>query len=182
MAVRGSLFVTGNHEGYLGLEKPLAALSKTNIKVLDNEVIDMDGLQIIGIPFPEHNHPNDVLESLATATVYDPGKPGILLYHTPTSINTHHEDRSSQQTGTYWRPDTGMAAAKSLGIDLQLSGHSHGGQLFPFTLLTRIIFRGYDYGLHRNGDFQIYITSGAGTWGPPMRVACPPEIPVIRLQ
>ena len=87
----------------------------------------------------------------------------------------------NQQTNTYWRPDTSMRFVKSAGVDLQLSGHTHRGQLFPFTLLTRFLFNGYDYGLHRDSDFQIYITSGVGTWGPPMRVACPPEIPVFRL-
>lgn len=181
-APRGVFFVTGNHEGYLGLKEPLAALSKTDIKVLDNEVIDIDGLQIIGIPFPEHDHPNNARRFLTDSTIYEAEKPGILLHHTPTNIDTNHADRSSQQTDTYWRPDISMTAVKSMGIDLQLSGHSHGGQLFPFTLLTRILFSGYDYGLNRDGDFQIYTTSGAGTWGPPMRVACPPEIPVIRLQ
>jgi len=180
-ARRGVYFVTGNHEGYLGLENPLEVLSRTKIRVLDNEVVDLDGLQIIGIPFPEHDHPNDALRFLAESSVYDAEKPGILMYHTPTTIDTHHADRSSQQAGTYWRPDTGMAAVKSKGIDLQLSGHTHGGQFFPFTLLTRYIFKGYDHGLNRIGDFQIYTTSGAGTWGPPMRVGCPPEIPVVRL-
>ena len=108
-------------------------------------------------------------------------KPGILLYHTPTNIQAHFSDRAGQQTGTYWRPDTRTTFAKSMGIDLQLSGHTHGGQFFPFTLITHLIYGGYDRGLHREEDFQIYITSGAGTWGPPMRVACPPEIPVITL-
>jgi len=180
-ATRGIFFVTGNHEGYLGLKKPLAVLSKTNIRVLNNEVIDMDGLQIIGIPFPEHNQPSNVRRFLHNSTVYDARKPGILLYHTPTNIGTSHADRDAQQTGTYWRPDTGMAVAKAVGLDLQLSGHTHGGQLFPFTLLTRSIFRGHDHGLNREENCQVYTTSGAGTWGPPIRVACPPEIPVILL-
>jgi predicted MPP superfamily phosphohydrolase len=180
-ATRGVFFVTGNHEGYLGLKSPLATLSKTGIKVLENEVVDIDGLQIIGIPFPEHNQQNDVHSLLTESSVYAAQKPGILMYHTPTNIGTQHSSLSSQQNDTYWQPDTDTTAASSQGIDLQLSGHTHGGQLFPFTLLTGIIFSGYDYGLHREGDFQIYITSGAGTWGPPMRVACPPEIPVIRL-
>jgi predicted MPP superfamily phosphohydrolase len=180
-ATRGVFFVTGNHEGYLGLKNPLAILSKTDIKVLENEVVDMDGIQIIGIPYPEHNQPNSALRLLSESGLYAPQKPGILMYHTPTSIGASHSSMESQQTGTYWRPDTDMTVAGSAGIDLQLSGHTHAGQFFPFTLLTGIIFSGYDYGLHREGGFQIYITSGAGTWGPPMRVACPPEIPVIRL-
>jgi predicted MPP superfamily phosphohydrolase len=180
-AEKGIFFVTGNHEGYLGLSEPLSALSHTKIKHLDNDVVKLDGVQIIGISFPEHDQENNVRELLENPALYNPEKPSILMYHTPTDIEVYHTDRNSQQTSTYWRPDTRMTFAKSMGVDLQLSGHSHGGQLFPFNLLTRFIYRGYDYGLHREGDFQIYITSGAGTWGPPMRVACPPEIPVITL-
>ena len=72
---------------------------------------------------------------------------------------------------------------KSLGLfDLQLSGHTHRGQFFPFGFLTKIIYNGYDYGLHNDNGFQIYITSGAGTWGPPIRIGAPPEIVVIRLK
>lgn len=180
-AAHGVFFVTGNHEGYLGGSAPLATLSKAGITCLDNEIIEIDGLQIIGLSFPEHGTRNDIQGLLSDPNYYDPRKPAVLMYHTPTDIDTRYTDQNGEQTGTYWRPDTDMALAKSAGIDLQLSGHTHGGQFFPFTLLTRFIFSGYDYGLHRDGDFQIYITSGTGTWGPPMRVACPPEIPVITL-
>lgn len=180
-AAQGIFFTTGNHEGYLGLTTPLRVLSQTKITVLQNEIVDINGLQVIGIPFPEHNRENHAADLLTTSGGYNPGKPSILMYHTPTDIVEYFSDRADQQTNTYWRPDTGMRFAKSTGVDLQLSGHTHHGQLFPFTLLTRYIYNGFDYGLHRDGDFQIYITSGVGTWGPPMRVACPPEIPVFRL-
>ena len=179
-ARQGVFFVTGNHEGYLGLSGPLAILGWTGIRILDNEIVDIDGLQFIGLSFPEHNRENNIHDLFQTPA-YHPEKPGILLYHTPTNIQAHFSDRAGQQTGTYWQPDTRTTFAKTMGIDLQLSGHTHGGQFFPFTLITRLIYGGYDRGLHREEDFQIYITSGAGTWGPPMRVACPPEIPVITL-
>jgi predicted MPP superfamily phosphohydrolase len=68
-----------------------------------------------------------------------------------------------------------------MGIDLQLSGHTHAGQTFPFGLVARRVFKGLHRGLHRFGDFTIYISPGAGTWGPPMRVGQCPEITVIRL-
>ncbi len=180
-SARGIFFATGNHEGYLGLKAPLNILTRTKITVLDNEVADINGLQIIGIPFPEHNRKNNARNVFEDSATYSAGKPSILMYHTPTNIGEQFSDRENQQTNTYWRPDTSMRFVKNAGVDLQLSGHTHRGQLFPFTLLTRYIFKGYDYGLHRDGDFQIYITSGVGTWGPPMRVACPPEIPVFRL-
>jgi hypothetical protein len=67
-------------------------------------------------------------------------------------------------------------------VALQLSGHSHKGQVFPFDHITRWIYNGYDYGLHRMGGFSLFTSSGVGTWGPPMRTAAPPEIVVITLK
>ena len=156
-------------------------IKTTDFKVLDNEVIDIEGLQIVGISFPEYQMKNDVRHLLTESGSYDPGKPSILLYHTPTNIEEHHTDRGSQQANTYWFPDTSMDLAKEVGIDLQLSGHTHRGQLFPFGLLTKLIYKGYDYGLHEDDGFQIYVSSGVGTWGPPMRIGAQPEIVVIRL-
>ena len=141
----------------------------------------MDGLQIVGISFPEHHLESRALSLLTQAGSFDAGKPSILLYHTPTNIAEHNTDRGSQQTRTYWFPDTSMALAKEVGIDLQLSGHTHKGQLFPVGFLTKAIYNGYDYGLHKDGRFHIYVSGGVGTWGPPLRVGSPPEIVVIEL-
>ena len=181
-ASKGIFFVTGNHEGYLGLDEPLAVLGKTDIQVLDNEIVELDGLRIVGISFPEHDRENSPRHLLTQSGSLDDRKPSILLYHTPTNISESNTDRGSQQTKTYWYPDTSMTLAKEAGIDLQLSGHTHKGQLFPFGFLTRAIYKGFDYGLHRDGGFQIYITSGAGTWGPPMRTGSSSEIVAIRLR
>ncbi|MBN1846951.1 MAG: metallophosphoesterase [Deltaproteobacteria bacterium] len=178
---KGIYFVTGNHEGYLGLEKPLDIIDKTQIKVLDDQIVEVDGLQIIGISFPEHNRKNVSRQLLNESGAYDAKKPSILMYHTPTSIEESNTDRGSQQAKTYWFPDTRMLLAKELGIDLQLSGHTHQGQLFPFIFLTRLIYKGYDYGLHQVNGFQIFISSGTGTWGPPMRSGSRSEIVSIRL-
>ena len=181
-ASKGIFFVTGNHEGYLGLEKPFAVLKETPIKVLDNEIVEVDGLQIIGISFPEHDQETSVRHLLTQSGLYDDGKPSILLYHTPTNIEEKNTDRANQQSRTYWSPDTSMALAKEVGIDLQLSGHTHKGQLFPFGFQTRAVYNGFDYGLHQDGDFQIYVSSGVGTWGPPMRTGSSSEIVMIVLR
>jgi predicted MPP superfamily phosphohydrolase len=180
-ASKGVFFVTGNHEGYLGLDKALSIISKTHIEVLDDKIAELDGLQIIGISFPEHHRDNRARWLLKESGTYDAGKPSILLYHTPTNIDEYNADRGNQQARTYWFPDTSMRLAKEMGIDLQLSGHTHKGQFFPFGLLTHAVYKGYDYGLHRDGRFQIYISSGVGTWGPPMRSGCQSEIVKIML-
>jgi hypothetical protein len=181
-ASKGVFFVTGNHEGYLGFDGPLSIIKNTTIRVLDNEVVDLEGLQIVGVSFPEHYRENRVCSLLAQPGSFDSEKPSILLYHTPTNIADSNTDRGSQQARTYWFPDTSMALAKEAGIDLQLSGHTHKGQLFPFGLLTKAIYNQYDSGLHRDGRFHLYVSSGVGTWGPPMRVGSLPEIVVIKLR
>jgi predicted MPP superfamily phosphohydrolase len=79
-------------------------------------------------------------------------------------------------------PDTTFSQARKLGVDLQLSGHTHAGQIMPFGYLTNLIYKGYDYGLQRIDNFSIYTTSGVGTWGPPMRTGNTPEIVAITLK
>lgn len=181
-ASKGVFFVTGNHEGYLGLKKPLAILRDTHIRVLDMEVVDVDGLQIVGISFPEFDKEDNVTSVFEPGGNYNPKKPSILMYHTPTNITRSNMSRGRQQFNTYWFPDTDMTFVKQKGIDLQLSGHTHQGQIFPFGHLTKMIFKGYDYGLHKDGRFNLYTTSGVGTWGPPMRIGTSSEIPVIKLK
>ena len=181
-ASKGVFFVTGNHEGYLQLDGPLLALEKTDIRVLDNEIVDREGLQIVGISYPEYPRRNDVRHLLEESGGFDSSRPSILLYHTPTNVEEENKDRAEQQNRAYWSPDTTMTLAKEAGIDLQLSGHTHKGQFFPFGFLTKRIYNGYDYGLHKDGRFHIYITSGAGTWGPPMRIGSSSEIVAIRLR
>lgn len=159
-AEKGIYFITGNHETYLGVDKTFAALQKTKVKILKNEVVDVSGLKIIGINYPlqgESNNEIRILESLKDKFF---SQPNILLFHSPVNIEQ----------------------VKNAGVDFQLAGHTHKGQLFPFGLITKLVYKGYDYGFHQNGDFSIYTTSGAGTWGPPMRTGNVPEIVQIRLK
>ncbi|MFZ3116576.1 MAG: metallophosphoesterase [Syntrophales bacterium] len=165
-ANKGIFFVTGNHETYLGLDKTFAVLNQTPIKVLNNETVDIDGLQIVGISYPIRGEagssgklPN-YGSYISAFRDLDRTKPGILMHHAPTSLDQ----------------------AQAAGIALQLSGHTHKGQIWPFSLITWLIYGKYHYGLHARGDFQIYTTNGACTWGPPMRTGNTPEIPVFRLQ
>jgi predicted MPP superfamily phosphohydrolase len=73
-----------------------------------------------------------------------------------------------------------LSIAEDAGISLQLSGHTHRGQIFPFTWFTKRIFGDYTYGLKRFGELMVYTSSGAGTWGPPLRVGTQPEIVLIQ--
>jgi uncharacterized protein len=176
-APQGVFFVTGNHEVYAGLRRCLDLLDRTGIRVLSNEVVDVDGMNLMGVAYPGVDGPDEI-RGLETARAN--GRPLILLFHTPTDIRA--PGGTDRRTSTYWQPDTSFALARELGVALQLSGHTHRGQVFPFGLLTRWIFNGYDYGLHQEGAFTLYTSSGVGTWGPPMRTQTAPEIVRIILR
>lgn len=178
----GVIYVNGNHENYIGMDGVNSMLEKTGITALRDDVINIDGLQIIGVNYPEYGTYRDIVKVISGQKVFRKGAPTILLYHTPTNIAQRKDDAAERQTSTYWRPDIDYGAAKALGVNLQLSGHTHRGQIFPFTLLTPRLYHGYDYGLHDDGNgFSIYTSSGLGTFGPPMRTGNRPEIVVIRL-
>ena len=181
-AKKGIYFITGNHESYIGLDRALAVLKNTGIKILNNEVIDSSGMLIIGISYPGLNGADQIhgLEKLRHTPTDK--NPRILLFHTPTNISPKGGGDIDRHFATYWVPDTTFSQVKKLGVDLQLSGHTHAGQIFPFGYLTKLIYKGFDYGLHRHGSLSIYTTSGVGTWGPPMRTGNSPEIVRVKLR
>ncbi len=152
----GIFFSSGNHEEFHDPGDYLAAIRKAGIRVLANERVTIDGLHVLGINYHEATFPLRVrttLENLSPGA----GEPSILLNHAPVR----------------------MPIVEQAGIALQLSGHTHGGQFFPYTWLTRRIFGPFTHGLHRMGKLQVYTSTGAGTWGPPMRLGSAPEIVVI---
>lgn len=156
----GIYYVTGNHETYLGTDRAYAALKKTKARILRDEMVLISGLQIIGVSYPERGFSKDLAEVTRKLPAFDPRMPSVLLYHNPTQIEQ----------------------VKAAGISLQLSGHTHKGQIFPIQLISRLIFQKYYNGLHVEGDYTIYTSSGAGTWGPTMRTGNHPEITVIHLE
>lgn len=159
-APKGIFFVTGNHENYLGLKKVSRILKKTKIKTFQDDMILADGLQIIGINYPPRFIRKSVGKIIKSIPGFDPEGPSILLYHSPFQVKQ----------------------AKRAGIKLQLSGHTHRGQIFPYGIITKIISRNNHYGLHQKGDFSVYTSSGVGTSVPAMRTGTAPEIVIITLK
>lgn len=158
----GVFFVTGNHEYYTGdVDEWLAWLSGIGIRPLRNErILIRGGFELAGTDDYSarrwgYGHGEDIPKALSNR---DPRKPVILMAHQPRSFSE----------------------AAGLGVDLQLSGHTHGGQLYPFTYVVAL-FQPYLRGLYRRGDSQIYVSCGTGTWGPPMRLGAPAEITEIEL-
>lgn len=153
----GIYFVGGNHEEFGGSENFEEALRKSGVRVLHNESAVVDGVRIVGVPYGHSTYPlrfRAFLEGLHLKN----GSPSILLNHVPNRL----------------------PLAENAGVSLQLSGHTHGGgQMFPFNLITRRAFGKFTYGLQRFGEMQVYTSSGAGTWGPPMRVGTHSEIVLL---
>ncbi len=162
----GVFFVTGNHEYYSGVTDWLPELARLGIRVLRNErVIIGEGdasFDLAGVDdwssrghAPGHDGP-----MLAQALEgRDPSRELVLLAHQPKQI---HE-------------------AADLGVGLQLSGHTHGGQIWPWRYMV-LLQQPYVAGLAKEKDTQLYVSCGTGYWGPPMRIGAPPEITRITLR
>jgi uncharacterized protein len=161
----GTFFVTGNHEYYSGVEAWMAELQRMGIRVLHNEhvIIDKGGalLVLAGVPdfggrrFHE-SHRSDPQQAMA-------GAPGgaaarVLLAHQPRSAE----------------------AAARAGFDLQLSGHTHGGQFLPWNFFVKLQ-QPFTAGLHKVEQLWVYVSRGTGYWGPPKRFGAPSEITQLKL-
>ena len=154
----GAYFVAGNHEEFGDHTKYLQAVGHAGIRVLDNEKISVEGLQIVGIHYRDSIRPERFQSLLRQASI-DPSRPSLLLTHAPNHLEV----------------------AEAEGISLELCGHTHGGQFFPFRWMPKMVYGIYVHGLHHLGRLAVYTSSGAGTWGPPMRVGTTPEIVLVRL-
>ncbi len=154
----GSYFVNGNHESYRPNDPYTMALQSHGVTILRDEVRDLEGIQLIGADYLTTTSAHTYEQVLDRLTIHT-DRPSILLKHIPTHIS--------------------QVAAK--GISLQLSGHTHGGQLWPFSYLTHLVYRGFDRGLRREQGLQVITSDGAGTWGPPLRLGTRCEIVEITL-
>jgi len=158
-ARHGVYFVAGNHEQFGDDTKYLRAVEAAGVRVLSNEKVEAEGLQIIGVPYrhaTQDEHFASVLEGIGV----DRERASILLTHAPD------------------HPQVAEAA----GVSLQLSGHTHVGQFIPWSWMARRIYRQFVYGLSRIGKMQVFTSSGAGTWGPPLRLGSNPEIVMVQFE
>ena len=160
-------FIEGNHDRYTGVEIIKDYLRKLNVTGLENEIANWGELQIMGLnhmradgeTYNMHAAGNSstikgTLENLPIRK----NKPAILLHHSPDGIKYANEH----------------------GVDLYLAGHTHAGQLFPVKYIAALIFQ-YNKGLHDFKGTKIFVSQGAGTFGPPMRVGTKSEITLINL-
>jgi len=157
----GVYFVTGNHEYYSGAEEWVRFLGSLGVRVLENERVAIGataGFDLAGVNDWTAHQFGEGADLKRAVAGRDASRALVLLAHQPKQIEE----------------------AAQLGVDLQLSGHTHGGQLFPFNYLVGLQ-QPYVEGLHNHGRAQIYVSSGTGYWGPPMRLLAPAEITKIEL-
>ncbi len=160
-------FTVGNHDVYVGMDEIRALFNEYGIIVLENEVIDIKGVQILGLDYinpDEHtvdSHSSaktETMKSVLPTIKLNKDEPIVIAAHKPV----------------------GIPYMVDAGADLILNGHTHGGQIFPATLLASIQFE-YLKGLYNYNDTLVYVTKGIGTFGPPMRFGADAEATIIKL-
>ncbi|RLV69039.1 Metallophosphoesterase [Streptomyces sp. CBMAI 2042] len=157
-ARHGSFFVTGNHEYFSGAEQWVNHVRELGLIPLENARVEMGGFDLAGvndIAGETEGQGPDFVRALGDR---DRGRAAVLLAHQPVVIHDAVEH----------------------GVDLQLSGHTHGGQLWPGNYLAELA-NPTVAGLEQYGDTQLFVSRGAGAWGPPVRVGAPADITVVEL-
>jgi predicted MPP superfamily phosphohydrolase len=156
---RGAYFVTGNHEYYSGFQPWVDEVARLGVRPLRNERLELDGLDLAGVNDvggADYGDGPDFAKALADR---DTARPVVLMAHQPVVARD----------------------AAQYGVDLQVSGHTHGGQMVPFNLLVRLQ-QPIVSGLGTVDGVPVFVTNGAGFWGPPVRVGAPPQVTVIDLR
>jgi predicted MPP superfamily phosphohydrolase len=158
----GKFAVTGNHEFYAGLKESLAFLKDAGFTVLRGQAVTTGPIRVAGVDFPAERYidqPSYIDEQAALDMGDDEGLFTILLKHHP------------------------LIEESSLGrFQLQLSGHTHKGQIFPFNYPVRFRYR-YIAGLYDLGQgSSVYTSRGTGTWGPPLRLFAPAEVTIFTIE
>ncbi|MEU6224053.1 metallophosphoesterase [Streptomyces sp. NPDC047042] len=157
-ARHGAFFVTGNHEYFSGAEQWVEEVRRLGLRPLENARVELPAFDLAGvndIAGESEGQGPDFAKALGDR---DTSRASVLLAHQPVQIHDAVEH----------------------GVDLQLSGHTHGGQLWPGNFIADLANPTLA-GLERYGDTQLYVSRGAGAWGPPTRVGAPSDITVVQL-
>ncbi len=156
---RGAYFVTGNHEYYSGYKQWVDEVARLGMRPLRNERLELDGLDLAGVNDLGGTEFGDGPDYERALGNRDTARPVVLMAHQPVVARDVSE----------------------YGVDLQVSGHTHGGQMMPFNLLVKLeqpVVSGYG----KVDGVPVYVTNGAGFWGPPVRVGAPPQVTLIELR
>jgi hypothetical protein len=156
---RGAYFVTGNHEYYSGFAPWVAEVARLGVRPLRNERVEIGGLDLAGVNDLGGAQYGDGPDFGRALGDRDTTRPVVLMAHQPVAAKD----------------------AAPFGVDLQVSGHTHGGQMAPFNLVVKLqqpVVSGFGV----VDGVPVYVTNGAGFWGPPVRVGAPPQVTLIELR
>jgi predicted MPP superfamily phosphohydrolase len=153
------IFTPGNHDYYPGLENVITSAENANLKVLFNDKIEFKGLNIYGFFVSSILKPGVTIENSNDFSMLKPDEVNIVINHFPV----------------YWEE------FKKIGVDIQLSGHTHGGQFYPIRFLMRLMFK-YVRGVFKKDDSYLVVTDGVGTYQSPIRWGTDAEILLLRLK
>jgi predicted MPP superfamily phosphohydrolase len=160
-------FVYGNHDVMTGKEEVIENMKNVGVIVLQNEIACFGELQIVGLnnmpadtnSFDPHaKNEKESIKSIMEKLSIDENRPAIALHHRPVGVEYLEKKK----------------------IDLLLAGHTHAGQLFPSTLIAKAVFP-YNKGLYKYKDMNIFVSTGIGTAGPPVKIGTDSEIILLKL-
>jgi predicted MPP superfamily phosphohydrolase len=162
-----TFFTTGNHESYVDTERALEIIASHGVRILHNEIVETHGFQLVGLDYMNADENTFDMHVVNKLTIKEElpkiplveGKPVVLMHHSPV----------------------GLEYVSASGVELMLSGHTHAGQIFPFTLVAPLIFRLSD-GLHFRDGTYFFVSQGAGTYVMRMRLGSSNEINLVRLK
>ena len=162
-----AFFTTGNHESYVDFDTVLGVVRECGVRVLRNEKVITHGIQLIGLDymnadeksFDMHGVNDFTIKKVLPEIEVSTDTPAVLMHHSPV----------------------GMQYVENHGVDLMVSGHTHAGQIFPMNIIIKLFFP-YSRGLYCYNGMYLYVSQGAGTYGPPMRLGTKNEITLIRLK
>jgi len=152
----GVHYITGNHEFYGEFDRFMAAIKAVGINILKNQSIDIEGMRFVGVDYHD-THKREDFVNVLNGIELKKDMPAVLIKHEPDNLD--------------------IAAQK--GFSLGFFGHTHQGQIFPLNHITRRIYHGFDYGYKKFKSMGVYTSSGAGTWGPPLRLGTKSEIVLV---
>ncbi len=160
-------FTSGNHEHYVDTPKAYSMIESLGVRILHNQVVQTHGIQLVGLDYMNADENTFDMHAVNKLTIkaelpkisLNAEQPVVLVHHSPV----------------------GLEYVVAAGVDLMLSGHTHAGQIFPATLINHLIFP-LNQGLHHKGDTTFFVSQGAGTYGPRMRLGSSNEINFIKLK
>jgi predicted MPP superfamily phosphohydrolase len=162
----GTWAILGNHDYYVGAGRVKDFFSRAGVRLLVDEAADVDGMVTLVGRADRTAIRYDGTERLDISDIVSSSLPGGVSITRPLIVMDHQP--------------LGLDESMKYGADLQLSGHTHRGQIFPFNFIIASMYE-KSYGLFKKGSTNYYISSGAGVWGPPVRTVGRPEIVIINI-